>query len=138
MEVKSPATAVSWPVMFDLDAIPFRATKWPGVSIHFLESDRASGYAAVLIRMEPGSRYPGHRHTDSEEVFVLRGCYADAAGRYPAGSFVRYAAGTAHRPFCPAEAGAGAEAEAGSAMSEPCIFFAIARAGIEVFEAAPS
>ncbi|MCB9918309.1 MAG: cupin domain-containing protein [Planctomycetes bacterium] len=106
--------------MFDLDSVPFRETRVPGIAIHFLESDRATGYAAVLIRMEPGSRYPGHRHTGSEELLVLRGAYADESGCHEAGSFVRYEAGTAHRPYCPEDGGS-------------CVFFAIAREGIELF-----
>lgn len=111
--------------MFDLDQVPWQATRWPGVSIHFLDSDRVRGYAAVLIRMQPGSRYPRHRHSGSEEVLVLEGTYEDEAGRYEAGRFVRYAAGTSHHPRCPE----------GTAS---CTFFAIAREGIELFEAPDS
>lgn len=107
--------------MFDLEAVDWKETRWPGVRIHFLRSDRASGYAAVLVQMEPGSRYPGHVHTGPEELLVLEGSYADENGSYEAGSFVRYEAGTRHRPFCPPD-------------GPRCRFFAIAREGIELFE----
>ena len=89
--------------------------------IHFLDSDRLRGYAAVLIRMEPGSRYPGHRHSGPEELLVLEGAFEDENGRYEAGDFVRHATGTSHHPYCPVG-------------GERCSFFAIAREGIELFE----
>jgi anti-sigma factor ChrR (cupin superfamily) len=108
--------------MQDWQRQEWKATRYPGVEIAFLESDRESGYAAVLIRMAPGASYPAHRHRGSEELFVLEGAYEDEAGRYEAGRFVRYEDGSVHHPRCPAE-------EEG-----PCVFFAISREGIELFE----
>ncbi len=107
--------------MFDPKDVVWQETRYPGVSIHFLDSDRASGYAAVLIRMAPGSTYPRHRHRGSEELFVLEGAYEDEFGRYEQGRFVRYEDGSMHHPRCP---------DGGPA----CVFFAIAREGIELFE----
>jgi anti-sigma factor ChrR (cupin superfamily) len=59
--------------MLDLDAVAWRDTRYPGVRICFLRSDRESSYAAVLIRMAPGASYPGHRHKGREELLVLEG-----------------------------------------------------------------
>lgn len=108
--------------MFRRDELTWKQTRHEGVAIAFLASERDSGYAAVLISMDPGSAYPAHRHLGTEEVFVIEGAYEDEIGRHAAGSFVRYAKGSTHSPRCP---------EGG----EACLFFAIAREGIELFAA---
>jgi anti-sigma factor ChrR (cupin superfamily) len=113
-------------VLLDPSRLPFRATRHPGVGIVFLHSEE-SGRATVLIRMAPGASYPGHRHTGPEELFILQGGYRDHLGDHVAGEYVRYEAGTAHRPV--------------ALPGVACIFFAIAHEGIEPLDhddAAPS
>ena len=97
----------------------FRATKHDGVSIAFLYTDEQSGTASVLIRMAPGSSYPGHRHTGPEELLVLQGGYRDHLGEHIAGDYVRYETGTAHHPVA-------------LEGDQACIFFAVAHEGIEL------
>lgn len=101
----------------DLDGIPWRPTRYEGVAVHFYAADRASGRVLALIRMAPGCGYPRHRHHGVEEVRVLRGGYADERGRYEAGSFVRYQAGSAHGP-CALDG------------HEACVLLALAHEGI--------
>ena len=108
-------------LMIDLERLPFRETRWPGVSVHFCESDRESGFAAVWIRMEPGCSYPAHRHQGDEDVLVVEGAFEDENGHYEEGRFVRFASGSRHHPRCP---------DAGPR----CTLFAIAREGIELFD----
>ena len=102
----------------DLDAVPFRATRYPGVAIHFCYSDRATGHAAVLIRMAPGCSYPAHRHRGVEELLVLRGGYRDERGEHRAGQYVRYEDGSRHHPV--------------ALPGGDCVFFAISAEGIEL------
>lgn len=45
----------------------------PGVEARRLFVDRAAGRATMLVRMAPGTSYPGHRHGGTEECFVLQG-----------------------------------------------------------------
>ncbi len=45
----------------------------PGVAIKTLHVDRDSGVTSLLMRMEPGSRYPAHEHTGDEECLMLSG-----------------------------------------------------------------
>lgn len=104
----------------DLEAIPFRETSYPGVSIHSFHSDRTSGHAAVMIRMEPGASYPAHRHRGPEELLVLQGGFRDENGVYRAGEYARFEDGSVHHPRA---------LEDGPA----CVFFAIAAEGIELF-----
>ena len=106
--------------MLDLSTIPWRATRHEGVYLHFLRRDEATGDATVLIRMEPGSSYPAHRHRGVEEVFILQGGYADSRGLHRAGEYVLNDAGSAHHP---------------KALEDPhedCVMLAFAHGGIEL------
>jgi anti-sigma factor ChrR (cupin superfamily) len=110
--------------VLDLSTIPWRATRHAGVYIHMLRRDPATGDATVLIRMEPGSLYPAHRHRGVEEVFILQGGYSDSRGAHRAGDYVLNEAGSAHHP---------------RALEDPpedCIMLAFARRGIETLDGA--
>lgn len=72
----------------------------PGVSRRML--DRVGGEVAratSLVRYAPGSRFPTHIHEGGEEFLVLEGVFSDAAGDFPAGTYVRNPPGTAHAPW---------------------------------------
>ena len=49
------------------------AEQTPGIAIKTLHVDRESGVTSLLMRMEPGSRYPAHKHTGDEECLMLSG-----------------------------------------------------------------
>ncbi len=53
----------------------------------------------ALVRFAPGARLPDDPHPGGEEVLVLEGVLSDEAGDYPAGTWVREPAGSAHAPF---------------------------------------
>lgn len=103
----------------DLGAIPWRATRFPGVQIHFYASDPVSGRVVALIAMAPGCGYPRHRHQGPEEILVLQGGYADAAGEHRQGSFVRYEDGSSHAPVA-------------LAGGPTCVLLAVAHEGIQL------
>jgi putative transcriptional regulator len=103
----------------DLTAIPWRATRYPGVAVHFYASDERTGRVLALIRMDPGCGYPRHRHQGCEQVLVLQGGYRDEQGSYRAGCFVPHEDGTIHGPI--ALDGDGAA---------PCVLLALAHEGI--------
>lgn len=54
--------------------------------------------ATSLVRYAPNSDFPQHRHGGGEEIYVLKGEFADEHGRYPAGYYLRNPAGTEHTP----------------------------------------
>jgi anti-sigma factor ChrR (cupin superfamily) len=54
------------------EEVPWRQVV-PGVEFKRLFVDRARKYSTSMIRMNPGSRYPSHRHRDVEELFILSG-----------------------------------------------------------------
>lgn len=82
-------------------AIDTRAAEWQphgvaGVSIlplHAHGSERV-----MLLRFDPGTRFPEHGHRGGEEIFVLEGALADEFGHYPEGTWVRSPPGSAHTP----------------------------------------
>ena len=45
----------------------------PGVSAKRLYEESAAGSVALLVRMEPGAKYPPHSHAGVEHCYVLQG-----------------------------------------------------------------
>lgn len=52
-----------------------------------------------LVRWAPNTRFMEHRHDGGEEIFVIEGSFADEYGAYPAGTWLRYPAGSTHNAF---------------------------------------
>ncbi len=48
-------------------------TRVPGVHLKILAIDRPRDRVTMLLRAEPGARYPAHRHSGPEECYVIRG-----------------------------------------------------------------
>jgi anti-sigma factor ChrR (cupin superfamily) len=48
-------------------------TRVPGVRMKILAIDRARDRVTMLLKGEPGARYPAHRHSGPEECFVISG-----------------------------------------------------------------
>jgi len=68
----------------------------PGIVAKILATDETRQRVTALIRMERGSRFSNHRHTLTEELFVIEGsCYC--GGRLlNAGDYHRAEAGSIH------------------------------------------
>lgn len=86
----------------DEDAGAFQPTSFPGISARRLFVDRERDRVTMLVRMEPGSAYPSHRHGGPEDCFVLQGDLEiqtdahDGERELRAGDFVRSAPGSVH------------------------------------------
>jgi quercetin dioxygenase-like cupin family protein len=48
-------------------------TPVPGVRMKILAIDRPRDRVTMLVRAEPGARYPAHHHSGPEECYVIRG-----------------------------------------------------------------
>jgi len=48
-------------------------TSVPGVRMKILAIDRARDRVTMLLKGEPGARYPAHHHSGPEECYVIRG-----------------------------------------------------------------
>ncbi len=71
----------------------------PGVSIKLLRADIEAARMTALIRMQPGSALPGHRHEQAEECLVLEGELFIGRHRLDAGDLHVAPLGTDHQPI---------------------------------------
>lgn len=55
--------------------------------------------ATSVVRYNAATRFDPHVHGGGEEILVLDGVFSDQSGDYPAGSYLRHPAGSAHAPF---------------------------------------
>lgn len=95
-------------VVIDTNLVPWTRSPQPGVWRRMLERAGAeAGRATSIVRYEPGSQFPPHKHPLGEEFFVLDGVFSDEYGDYPAGTYVLNPAGSGHAP----------------ASSEGCVLF---------------
>ena len=67
-----------------------------GASVKLLSFDDDTGYATVLGKLEPGTRYPAHTHRHSEDIYMLSGDLHVGEEIICAGDFHHAEAGTSH------------------------------------------
>jgi anti-sigma factor ChrR (cupin superfamily) len=82
----------------DVSAMPWQATRFPGVEWKVLYTD-PSGRQTALVRMAPGARLPRHRHVGLEQSFVLEGVLMDEDGACAAGDYVWRRPGSEHEAW---------------------------------------
>lgn len=80
----------------DIDAMPWRDTRWPKIKVKVLMEDKARGLSTMLMRWEPGAVLPDHEHVEIEQTYVLEGSFEDSQGVCRAGQFVWRPAGSRH------------------------------------------
>lgn len=85
----------------DVGALPWQATKYPGVEIKVLLEDKESGLLTALFRWQPGAVLPMHEHVEIEQTFVLEGSIADHEGEVAAGNYVWRPAHSRHVAHSP-------------------------------------
>jgi anti-sigma factor ChrR (cupin superfamily) len=68
----------------------------PGVSVRPLHVDERAREVVMLVRAEPGARYPGHGHAALEEMFMLEGELRFGATTYGPGDYIRSECGSIH------------------------------------------
>ena len=68
----------------------------PGVSFKTLRRDDVTGSVTVLLRFEPGARFPAHRHSAGEEVFVVEGQVKIGGERLQQGDYLYAAPDSVH------------------------------------------
>lgn len=57
------------------------------------------GVRAWIVEMAPGSEWPHvDQHPEGEDVYVIEGEMIEGERRFPAGSYLHFAAGSSHRP----------------------------------------
>ncbi len=66
----------------------------PGIHVKILARDAENDSVSMLVRLDPGTDYPGHRHAGIEELHLLHGILkVDERTLYP-GDFIHSEAGS--------------------------------------------
>jgi quercetin dioxygenase-like cupin family protein len=68
----------------------------PGIRMKVLAVNRDRGYAALLLDVEAGTRFPAHHHAGAEECLVISGSLFSCGRRISAGDFLHADSGTDH------------------------------------------
>lgn len=69
----APAAATRGTYTLRAAAGEWTDSPYPGIRIRVLAVDRPRNLVTMLLRAEPGARYPSHRHSTCEECYVLSG-----------------------------------------------------------------
>jgi len=90
----------SQPVVVRPGDVPWVASPAAGVERRMLDriGDEVAR-ATSFVRYAPRSSFAPHVHGGGEEFLVLEGEFADEAGRYPPGCYVRNPVASRHAPF---------------------------------------
>jgi anti-sigma factor ChrR (cupin superfamily) len=85
----------------DVAALPWVATRFPGVDMKLLMEDKETGLMTALVRFAPGAVLPDHEHVELEQTWVLEGALEDDEGVVSAGNYVWRPAGSRHTARAP-------------------------------------
>ncbi len=100
----------------DLASLDWVPSDWPGVHVHWLRQDEATGSGALYFHIEPGYPAPSHRHLGAEDCLIMQGGFRDRRGEYHAGDLVYYEPGSMHEDFQALD-------------DEPCVLFVVYQQG---------
>jgi quercetin dioxygenase-like cupin family protein len=95
---EAPAATAGGGLSFMRDAA---ASGWqtlpvPGALVKLLSLEETRGVAVVLGKLEPGARYPAHRHHGPEDVYMISGDLHIGEEILRAGDFHHAEAGSVH------------------------------------------
>lgn len=78
------------------EAMPWKPSQFEGIEIKVLYEDKARGEMTCLLRWQPGTTLPFHKHPEIEQSWVLSGSFSDHDGIARAGEFVWRRPGSLH------------------------------------------
>ncbi len=67
-----------------------------GIEVHWIIKGGAADPSVAVLKYEPGSAVPRHRHVGLESIIVLDGMQSDESGDYSAGTLVLNKVGSEH------------------------------------------
>ena len=76
--------------------IEWGSTPFEGISIKVLYEDREKGEMTCLLKWEPGTTLPMHKHPELEQSYVIEGSFYDHDGICRAGEYVWRKPGSFH------------------------------------------
>ena len=75
-------------VYVDPAAMEWKPSQFEGIEIKVLYEDKARGEMTCLLRWQPGTTLPFHKHPEIEQSWVLSGSFSDHDGIARAGEYV--------------------------------------------------
>ena len=74
----------------------WRPSQFEGIEIKVLYENREAGELTCLLRWQPGTTLPFHKHPEIEQSWVLEGSFSDHDGICRAGEYVYRKPGSMH------------------------------------------
>jgi len=94
---RATPASLDGPIVVGASDDAFEATGFPGVRVRRLSVDEVEDRVTMLIRMDPGTSYPAHRHGGAEACFVVQGdLQIGDEHEMHAGDFQRMESGSRH------------------------------------------
>ncbi len=103
--IPPPHSSRRAPVAPGIDLYRPRAMEWrampgmKGISVKVLHRDPDTGTFRALLRMEPESVLPSHKHASVEEIMILEGSIEVAGVEAATGDFCHSEPGSVHQPI---------------------------------------
>lgn len=69
-------------------AMAWKPSQFEGIDIKVLYEDKARGEMTCLLRWQPGTTLPFHKHPEIEQSYVIAGSFSDHDGIARAGEYV--------------------------------------------------
>ena len=85
----------------DVAELPWVPTRFPGVDLKVLMTDKDTGISTALTRFAPGAELPLHEHVGLEQSWILEGSLVDDEGVAKAGNYVWRPGGSRHSAHAP-------------------------------------
>jgi anti-sigma factor ChrR (cupin superfamily) len=92
----SPASRLGLSFAFAAGESGWKQLPIPGASIKLLSLERDRGYAVLMGKLEPGTRYPAHVNAGPEDFYILTGDLVIGDRKLAAGDFHHADAGSWH------------------------------------------
>lgn len=70
------------------DETSWKPTGFAGATYRKLYFDKSTGLMTTLLKLEPGSKWPGHYHRKAEQCLILEGEIRHPDGTFIAGDFI--------------------------------------------------
>ena len=101
-ETKAPESSIifneSGVLISRSEAMPWQAGEVPGIWAKRLFADADQQCVTAIVRMDPGVRYPSHRHAGPEELFLLSGDITVEGKQMKPGDYCHAEPGSIHGP----------------------------------------
>lgn len=80
----------------DPESMEWKPSQFEGIEIKVLYENREAGEMTCLLRWQPGTTLPFHKHPEIEQTYVVSGSFSDHDGIARAGQFVWRKPGSMH------------------------------------------